>query len=541
MHDYDRIKKEKKAMYIAPNSEVRFLKNVPLTKKYLHTIFFENKAAQTNYFTSKTKLVEEKVSYQRATLGEIRVERTTAELYDVNYMMFRNESYENKWFYAFVDEIIYINDRTTAIRYTQDPLQTWFFETKLEDSWIDREIQPRDLIGGNLEPEPVELGEYVLQDYKVMKESLLDMCIIIGVSDVTAGEKSSGKWYDRNYSGTTYYAYLAEDTEHINQFLSAFIQSPDSVIALYCCPQDVIDPEHTLITLEHGIELTSGAQGNAINISGKAITPEDKLDGYKPINRKLYSYPYSFFHVDNGTGQELNLRYEFFEKFTPSFYMQETFTQPVRILLTPNNYYGEKRMGGGDVIHRTQAIALENYPVCNWNFDSYEIWYNQNIGPSIVKTVADVAAGVITGAVTGGVTGTISGAYNAIAGTLLNNYKASISADLIKGSINNSTVAQAHGFNTFFSGRGSITASAAERIDNFFGMYGYKINRIKKPERNARPHWTYTKTIGANVSGNVPADDLTTIAAIYDAGITFWKNGDEVGNYSLDNRPEEDQ
>lgn len=72
-------------------------------------------------------------------------------------------------------------------------------------------------------------------------------------------------------------------------------------------------------------------------------------------------------------------------------------------------------------------------------------------------------------------------------------------------------------------------------------MYGYKTNKIKKPERNSRPHWTYTRTIGANVSGNVPADDLTEIAAIYDAGITFWRNGDEVGDYSLNNRPEEDQ
>lgn len=532
-------------MYIAPNSEVRFLKNVPLTKKYLHTIYFANRSAQTNYFASKTKLAEEKVSYQRANLGEIRVERTTAELYDVNYMMFKNASYENKWFYAFVDEIIYINDRTTAIRYTQDPLQTWFFETELGDSWIDREIPPHDLIGGNLEPEPVELGEYVLQDYKIMKESLVDMCVIIGVSDVTEGEKSSGKWYDRNYSGTTYYAYLAEDIEHINNFLSAFIQSPDSVIALYCCPQDIIDPDHTKITLEHGIELTSGTQGNAINISGKAINTDDKLDGYKPINKKLYTYPYSFYHVDNGVGQELNLRYEFFEKFTPTLYMQETFTQPVRILLTPNKYYGERRAGGGDVIHRTQAIALENYPVCNWNFDSFEIWYNQNIGPNIFKTVTNVAQGAVAGAVAGGpigaVTGAAAGVFSGVVGTMMDGYNASITADLIKGSINNSTVAQAHGFNTFFSGRGSITHSAAERIDNFFGMYGYKTNRIKKPERNARPHWTYTKTIGANVSGNVPADDLTEIAAIYDAGITFWRNGDEVGDYSLNNRPEEDQ
>lgn len=533
-------------MYIAPNSEVRFLKNVPLTKKYLHTIYFANKSAQTNYFTSKTKLAEEKVSYQRANLGEIRVERTTAELYDVNYMMFKNASYENKWFYAFVDEIIYINDRTTAIRYTQDPMQTWFFETELGDSWIDREIPPHDLIGGNVEPEPVELGEYVLQDYKIMKESLLDGCIVIGISDVSIdGELQKGKTYDRNYSGTTYVAYRVEDTELINKLTSKFIQSPDSIIALYYCPHDILDPNREYITEGKGWLIPDGMQGNATTISGKAITAEDKLDGYKPINKKLYTYPYSFYHVDNGVGQELNLRYEFFEKFTPTFYLQETFTQPVRILLTPNNYYGERRVGGGDVIHRTQAIALENYPVCNWNFDSFEIWYNQNIGPNIFKMATNTIQGAIAGGVIGGpigaVTGAAASAFSGIAGTMMDAYKASISADLVKGSINNSTVARAHGFDTFFSGRGSITYSAAERIDNFFGMYGYKTNRIKKPERNARPHWTYTRTIGANVSGNVPADDLTEIAAIYDAGITFWRNGDEVGNYSLNNRPEEEQ
>ena len=32
-------KKGEKAMYIAPNSEVRFLKNVPLNKKYIHTMY----------------------------------------------------------------------------------------------------------------------------------------------------------------------------------------------------------------------------------------------------------------------------------------------------------------------------------------------------------------------------------------------------------------------------------------------------------------------------------------------------------------------
>ena len=43
------------------------------------------------------------------------------------------------------------------------------------------------------------------------------------------------------------------------------------------------------------------------------------------------------------------------------------------------------------------------------------------------------------------------------------------------------------------------------------------------------------KTIDVNIVGSVPADDMAKIKACYNNGITFWRNGNEVGNYSLDN------
>lgn len=76
-------------------------------------------------------------------------------------------------------------------------------------------------------------------------------------------------------------------------------------------------------------------------------------------------------------------------------------------------------------------------------------------------------------------------------------------------------------------------------IDDYFNMYGYAMKRIKQPARNVRPYWTYTKTVGCDIiNAQVPADDLKKIASIYDNGITFWNGPDNVGNYSLDNRPE---
>ena len=74
-------------------------------------------------------------------------------------------------------------------------------------------------------------------------------------------------------------------------------------------------------------------------------------------------------------------------------------------------------------------------------------------------------------------------------------------------------------------------------IDSYFDSFGYAIRKVGTPNMNARPHWTYCKTIGCVVHGDLPADDARQIERMFDNGIRFWKNVDELGNYSLDNSP----
>ena len=82
----------------------------------------------------------------------------------------------------------------------------------------------------------------------------------------------------------------------------------------------------------------------------------------------------------------------------------------------------------------------------------------------------------------------------------------------------------------------TIDATHAEIIDNYFNMYGYATRKVKTPNISSRPAWNYVKTIGSNVTGNFCMEDLKVINAIFDKGVTFWKNPD-VGNYVLDNSP----
>lgn len=80
-----------------------------------------------------------------------------------------------------------------------------------------------------------------------------------------------------------------------------------------------------------------------------------------------------------------------------------------------------------------------------------------------------------------------------------------------------------------------IKREYAERIDAYFDRYGYAQRSMYVPERQNRKHWSYLKTVGCNIKGNINNTDLVTIKTIYDNGITTWNNLEEVGNYTLDN------
>ena len=111
-------------MYISPNTTVRLLHNVPLDPTYDHTIYFDSQANQTNYFISKQKRAFTKNTYQRHTRDTMKVAVLADEIFDCNYMMFQNTAYGNKWFYAFITSIEYVNNVTSIVTYQIDVLQT---------------------------------------------------------------------------------------------------------------------------------------------------------------------------------------------------------------------------------------------------------------------------------------------------------------------------------------------------------------------------------------------------------------------------------
>lgn len=91
------------------------------------------------------------------------------------------------------------------------------------------------------------------------------------------------------------------------------------------------------------------------------------------------------------------------------------------------------------------------------------------------------------------------------------------------------------GRNGFSFYKMSIKQEYAKIIDNFFSMFGYKVNEVKIPNVTGRQNWNYVKTIDANILGDIPQEDMQKLKDIFNSGVTFWHNPNTFLDYSQSN------
>ena len=75
------------------------------------------------------------------------------DLLGYNYCMYKNDSYKDKWFYAFITDIKYVNDGMSEVTIETDTFQTWQFDIVYMNSFIEREHVGDDTIGLHTLPE----------------------------------------------------------------------------------------------------------------------------------------------------------------------------------------------------------------------------------------------------------------------------------------------------------------------------------------------------------------------------------------------------
>ena len=159
---------------------------------------------------------------------------------------------------------------------------------------------------------------------------------------------------------------------------------------------------------------------------------------------------------------------------------------------------------------------------------------DMNIAGNVLGAISGVATNIGSGNLAGAGMSVASG-FAGIAGAVMQQKQHNMIAPTVNGQLNSADVNVASGNNTFHFYKMSIKAEFARIIDNYFSMFGYKINRVKVPNITGRSNWNYVKTINCNFDGDIPQTDLNIIKTMFNNGTTLWHNPATIYNYGNSN------
>ena len=536
-------------MVIIPNSDIILLKS-PLKLDNYNQINFNNINNQYNYFYNLPKLSISEATYVRKdnvirypTHTEVNDGLPTFEdLLEYNYCMYRNTSYDNKWFYAFITDIVYQNDGVSYITIETDCFQSWQFDITYKNSFIEREHVSDDIIGAHTLPENLETGEYT--NIEKIKFGIGPCHAVVCVSEDPFRQDANYPYNVVNSIPSGLHYFVIGDFTSVNfigwltdwaskksdlSLIQSIFMVPDSMTGY--APEG--DTNYWKYALNEGGLSYAPYHKLPTNITGSfemenAVIVKNltTLNGYTPKNKKLYCWPYNFFIVDNNGGSCHEYRYEDFATTDCMFTTKGDITPACSIKTIPRDYKGIN-------YNYSESINGVKLPVGSWQGDVYTNWLTQNavnIGVNLATSTAGVIGGIASGNAAAGVSGMLG-----IASTIGSIYEHSRIPNQVYGNQNSGDVTFSDNESYFTAYKRSIKYEYAEIIDNFFTMYGYKVNKLATPNIHKRSNWDYIKCIDVNLEGNIPEKDLDKIRSLFNNGCTFWHTTSNYLNYSLNN------
>ena len=539
------------------NSKIIICKNIKLEKDYKDVLDYSEQE-MVDLCLSYAVASDYEYSFIRSERNVIKTSFKYEDALKCNYMAFQNPDYSNKWFFAFIDDVIYANDGTSKIHYTIDEYATWFDYWELSPCYVLREHTNDDTVGANTYPEGLEIGDYIVNSFGTIASTYFTytkMHVCIGTSwipDNTPSMYLSNRMMGNVYSGTYYLVFKAP--ADASKFISAYadLGHVSDIQCLYMIPEVLaaINESTTWYSAnlgdETGIEfITLHGTTGVINIDTNiTISRQTTLNGYTPKNNKLLTSPYNSLTISNNVGTMAEFKYEDFTNNSPVFSLVGLQSPSCPMYLYPKNYKLNTTTDSG----YGWGIPLAKIPQGSWNADMYTNWMTQN-GINIMGVKIDAATSHAIGGSIQALGGAATGSYGSIGeglGSMLSAtqemYRASMMPNQIGGqtTIGDVSFAADKLAPTYY--KMSIRSEIAAKIDDFFTRFGYKTNRMKLPNQTGRTYFNFiqigaTENIGysKNTSRSVPAKSMEIINNIYRNGVSVWHNHGYLGDYSLNN------
>ena len=529
-------------------SRIILSKNIKIDKDYKNVIDYDE-SAMLNLCIENIVVDSNNYSFIR-TNGNIQTKFKYSDCLKSNYIAFQNKDYENKWFFAWIDDVIFKGENNTEIKYTIDSWSTFHNQLKFIESLVLREHVSDDTIGLHTINENLDIGEVIEEEY----EELLQKDIPEHVEDEHADyylaiEGTYNPLTNKDFVGVTQingnfsgnWLFLFEiwgsTYQDVINFLEDVVKENkmESIRNMFILPYELVNEIGTdEYTNKGNAGITEATyKFKTLKSTSSSVIKNyliKKINKFKNItvkNNKCFCYPYNYMLVSNNVGNNIIYKYENFETVVDEF-ENELMTFAIEmsvsiggsIRLVPKFY---KKIDD----NYEESIPLAKFPTCSWASDAFINWITDNalnIGTQIVTTTGNFVIGNIAG----GANGTAN---------LIGQFREAALQPSIVGGNNTGDVNFCSGKNIFSFHKMRVKDEYLKIIDDYFTKYGYQVNELKVPNLNNRNIFNYVQIApDENIGyGNIPNNYMEIINKIFRNGVTIWHNHNNIGNYNLDN------
>lgn len=519
------------------NSKILLVKNIHIDKQYTNVLSY-TEAQMLELCQVNLVAQADNYSFLRPT-GSIMAGFTYAQCLQANYIAFQNPDYSNKWFFAWIDDIIYKGDRNTEIIFTIDAWSTWFDKWEKKTCFINRQHVNDDRIGLHTIPENLDVGE-VIQESET-EDSSYSEYFYVGV--LTSHNPSTNTdfpspitVYKRNVMSKKLCLFDATDMTNLVN-LGLFLLHTNAnghtgdIDTIFFIPDSAINKSQ----LQQNTG-TVGGQNYTFYTTSNTFTIEEfnttisklhAFSDYTPKNNKCFVYPYNYLFVSNNIGNHNIYKYEDFSTNDVVFKNQLTISVGMSGRIVPLNYKGMAS-------NEDETLPLAKYPTIEWSSDSYINWLTQqavNVPTQIVGLASNVATSNYTSL------SDVTSLSQNIGNFIGQFYSASLLPNVTHGQ-NTADINFLAKRNTFTYRQMRAKTEYLQIIDDYFTKFGYAIKRLTMPNITGRKYWNYIEisqddTIGF---GSVPSKFMEIINNACRRGTTVWHNHSNIGDYSLDNK-----
>ena len=506
-------------------------------------------------------------------------------------------NHSTKWYYAFITSVNYINEGVTEITFEIDVMQTWFIQTDhiIRPCMVLRNhiAANEDRLGYNLEVEPIgsevyDMDEITCQD---MEDDFDEGYHIVVQTTADPFNPPQGYAAKTDYitNGIFNGLYSIQQVADANGGTTAANDIHD-LLGSWDANEQTAQVLSIIQFPSAFLHVNAATQEDTHNKDYKIAHPLD-LGNYHPQNIKLYGYPYAYLYVTTMDGDSSQYRWEYFT---------EDVLNPTQSIREITFHLSANEMGGGLIALYPEdyngvsenfdaKVVMDNFPKCAYSYDAYQAWVAsggktkaefqaylakmrgsyalEQVTTSETVAVANSVIGVASAGVraassptdAGMIQGIASMAQSAVGGMgaiasaatsrkqiALEMEEAEKKLDftfrdaryqpntVVGTQSSNIAVGTGRLRYRFFSVH--VRKDELVRLDDFLTVFGYAINKVQQPKLNVGKYWTFVKTEGCIIGGNMPSSSKEAISRIIDGGIFFWNDGDNVGNFEVENR-----